>query len=260
MKRMGTGTAGLAAYALGMASFVLFAGFLINLPAGIGIDAPKSSGLATALLIDLGLLLLFAAQHSIMARPSFKRWWTTIVPESLERSVYVLFSALALSALVIFWQPLGGTIWDLRQTTIGVSLYVIYALGWIGLVVTTFYIDHFDLFGLRQVFLKLKGRPYTHLSFKVPGPYKFIRHPIYLGWFTIVWATPLMTVSHLIVAAGLTAYIIFAVRYEERDLIDTFGELYTMYREEVPRFIPVALRRTFGSAEELNSVSVSHVG
>ena len=166
--------------------------------AGFGVpktlDSPRETGLGAALAIDLGLLALFAVQHSVMARPAFKRWWTRLVPESAERSTYVLFSSLALILLFAYWEPLGGMVWNMTSTAGVITMYSLYAAGFALLLYVTFLIDHFDLFGLRQVWLQLRGRPYTTVPFVTPWLYRQVRHPLYIGWFMIVWATPVMTV------------------------------------------------------------------
>ena len=249
MKRTLIFSFGVVAYNLGMASLALFAAYLIGYPPGFGIDLKRDVSLIWALCVDALLIGVFAVQHSVMARPAFKRWLAKFLPTEMERSVYVLASALALVALVLLWEPLGGTVWDLRGSVAGTMLYVLHALGWLTVVSSTFFIDHFDLFGLRQVYLQLRGRAYTHLKFSLPGPYKIIRHPLYVGWFTVFWAAPLMSVSHLLLAAGLTAYILYAVRLEERDLVDIHGEHYRQYQERVPRFFP-ALVRTLSPHED----------
>jgi protein-S-isoprenylcysteine O-methyltransferase Ste14 len=184
---------------------------------------------------------LFAVQHSVMARPAFKRWWTRIVPEAAERSTYVLFSSLALIALFWFWQPMGGVIWEV-SAPLGVDIaYAIYAAGWALLLYCTFLIDHFDLFGLRQVWLQLVGRPFTPLAFKTPWLYRQMRHPLYVGWLMIFWATPRMTVTHLVFAVMTTAYILVAIQLEERDLIAAHPE-YAEYKKRVPMLVPIPKR------------------
>ncbi len=187
--------------------------------------------------MNLGLLALFSVQHSVMARPAFKSWWTRYVPEPAERSIYVLFSNLALIALFVLWQPMGVTVWRVDNPIGKIALYTAYALGWVLLLGSTFAINHFDLFGLRQVWLHLRGREYTALKFGTPVFYRHVRHPLYVGWFTIFWATPTMTVAHLVFAAATTAYILLAIRWEERDLVASHPE-YAEYRRKVPMFIP----------------------
>ena len=192
-----------------------------------------------ALGIDVLLLGIFAVQHSVMARPWFKRAWTRIVPEPAERSTYVLFSSLALIALFAFWQPLGGTVWNIENPTARLVMYQLFGLGFGVVLIATFLINHFDLFGLRQVWLYLIGKPYTQLSFGTPLFYKYVRHPLYVGWMMAFWFTPTMTGAHLLFAILTTAYMLAAIRWEEHDLIEVFGEKYARYRESVPMFIPI---------------------
>jgi len=238
LKRLLIFAYGLASYAVFFATFLYAIGFVGNFLVPRSIDGTPSTDFTTALLIDLGLLGLFAVQHSLMARPFFKRWFTRLVPESAERSTYVLFSSLALIAMFAFWQPLGGTVWDVTDPTGRVVLYVLFGFGWGLVLFATFLISHFDLFGLRQIWLQLMGRPYTALRFGTPGPYKLVRHPLYVGWFFAFWATPTMSVTHLVFALATTAYILIAIQLEERDLVDSLGDDYRRYREKVPMLIP----------------------
>jgi methanethiol S-methyltransferase len=233
---------GIACYAVFFATFLYALGFVGNFGVPRTIDGTPRVDLATALLTDLGLLLLFALQHSVMARPVFKRWLTKLVPESAERSTYVLASSLALIALFAWWQPIGGTVWEIDDPAWRAVSYAAFGFGWSLVLVSTFLINHFDLFGLRQVWLQLMGRPYTHLKFGTPGPYKLIRHPLYLGWFFAFWATPVMTATHLLFALATTGYILIAIQLEERDLIASLGDDYRRYRDRVPMIIP-GLRR-----------------
>jgi methanethiol S-methyltransferase len=202
-----------------------------------GMDAPPVSPLGTSLLVNLGLLGLFAVQHSVMARPAFKRVWTRIVPEPVERSTYVLASSLALILLFWLWRPLGGVVWDIQNPAGRAVMYAGFAFGWLLVLVTTFLLNHFELFGLRQVWLHLRGRAYTALPFKTPGPYRLLRHPLYVGWFFAFWATPTMTATHLLFAVMTTAYILIAIRLEEHDLVNALPE-YAEYRRRVPMLIP----------------------
>ena len=229
---------GLVCYAIFFATFLYALGFVGNFLVPVTMDGEPRMGTAQALAIDLGLLGLFAIQHSLMARPFFKRWLTRLIPESAERSTYVLASSLALIALFVFWQPLGGVIWDVRDPLWQAVLYALFAFGWLLVLVATFLINHFDLFGLRQVWLQLLGRPYRALKFGTPGPYKLVRHPLYLGWLFAFWATPTMTGTHLLFAFMTTAYILVAIQLEERDLVDALGEDYVQYRRKVPMIIP----------------------
>jgi protein-S-isoprenylcysteine O-methyltransferase Ste14 len=242
MKRSVIFLYGLACYAVFFATFLYAIGFIGNLWVPKSMDSPRDVALGTALLVNLGLLALFAVQHSVMARPAFKRWWTRLVPESAERSTYVLFSSLALIALFWFWQPMGGVVWDITSPAGMNVMYAIYFAGWALLLYVTFLIDHFDLFGLRQVWLQLVGKPFTPLTFKTPWLYRQVRHPLYVGWLMIFWATPRMTVAHLVFAIMTTAYILIAIQFEERDLIAAHPE-YADYKRRVPSLIPFTKRR-----------------
>jgi protein-S-isoprenylcysteine O-methyltransferase Ste14 len=220
------------------ATFLYALGFVGNLFVPRSIDGVPRTDFTTALLIDLGLLGVFAIQHSLMARPFFKRWFTRLIPEPAERSTYVLFSSLALIALFAYWQPLGGLVWNVGDAVGRAILYTLFGFGWTLVLVSTFLINHFDLFGLRQIWLQLRGVPYVPLKFGTPGPYRLVRHPLYVGWFFAFWATPVMTVTHLVFAVATTAYILIAIQLEERDLIDALGDDYRRYRERVPMIIP----------------------
>lgn len=228
---------GVTCYAIFLATFLYAIGFVGNLIVPKGIDSDPTMPLAQALVIDVLLLAVFALQHSVMARPAFKRWWTRRVPQSAERSTYVLFSSIALMVLFAFWQPLGGVVWNIQNPSGQVVLYALFLFGWSLVLVSTFLINHFDLFGLRQVWLQLVARPYRPLPFGTPGLYRVVRHPLYVGWFFAFWATPLMTVTHLLFAVATTAYILIAVWLEERDLMEAHPE-YAAYRQRVPMFLP----------------------
>ena len=233
MKRLAIFLYGIATYAVFFATFLYGIGFIGNLWVPKSIDSPRDVALGTALLVNLGLLALFAVQHSVMARPAFKRWWTRIVPEPAERATYVLFW---------FWQPMGGVVWSITSTGGTDAMYAIYAAGWLLLLYVTFLIDHFDLFGLRQVWLQLVGKPFTPVTFKTPWLYRQVRHPLYVGWLMIFWATPTMTVAHLVFAIMTTAYILVAIQFEEHDLIAAHPE-YVEYKKRVPSLIPFTKRR-----------------
>ena len=237
MKRFAIFVYGIVCYAVFFGTFLYAVGFIGNLWVPKTIDSPRDVALGRALAIDLALLAIFAVQHSVMARPRFKKWWTRIIPAAAERSTYVLFSSLALIALFWWWQPLGGQVWNFTSSAGVAWLYGLYAFGWLLLLYVTFLIDHFDLFGLRQVWRNLVGAPDRPVPFVTPWLYRRVRHPLYIGWFTIVWATPSMTVTHLVFAAMSTAYILVAIRFEERDLIAAHPE-YAEYRRRVPMLIP----------------------
>jgi protein-S-isoprenylcysteine O-methyltransferase Ste14 len=180
-----------------------------------------------------------------MARPKFKSWWTRIVPTAAERSTYVLFTCIALFALFAFWQPMGGVIWNVNNVIGEILLYGLFGLGWVTVLLATFLINHFDLFGLRQVWLELRGKQCTPLKLSTPWLYKYVRHPLYVGWFLVFWATPTMTAAHLMFAIVTTGYILVAIQLEERDLVTQYGAAYENYRKRVPMLFP----RLFRSSE-----------
>jgi protein-S-isoprenylcysteine O-methyltransferase Ste14 len=228
---------GTAAYAVFFATFLYAIGFVGNFAVPKSMDSPAEGPWSTALLIDAALLALFALQHSIMARPAFKRALTRVVSPVVERSTYVLASSLALIVLFWQWRPLGGVVWSV-ENEIGVALlYAGFAFGWGLVLVTTFAINHFDLFGLRQVWRHLLGQPQQGLKFVTPVLYRTVRHPLYVGWFFAFWCTPTMTVTHLFFAVMTTAYILIAIQLEERDLMHVHPE-YAEYRTRVPMLIP----------------------
>jgi protein-S-isoprenylcysteine O-methyltransferase Ste14 len=229
---------GAVSYVIFFGTFLYAIGFIGNFAVPKSMDSPAEGPWLTALLIDLGLLALFAVQHSVMARPAFKRVWTRLVPATVERSTYVLASSLALILLFWQWRPLGGVVWDV-QNEIGVALlYAGFAFGWALVLVTTFAISHFDLFGLRQVWRHLLGKPQQDLEFVMPVPYRIVRHPLYVGWFFAFWCTPTMTITHLVFAIMTTAYILIAIQFEERDLMTAHPE-YAEYRRHVPMLLPL---------------------
>jgi methanethiol S-methyltransferase len=242
MKRLSIFVYGVVCYAVFFATFLYAIGFVGNFGVPKSIDSAPQAPFLTALLIDLALLGLFAVQHSVMARPAFKRWWTRIVPESAERSTYTLLSSLALIALFAFWEPLGGTVWNVTSPVGRALLYGAFAFGWGLVLVSTFLINHFDLFGLRQVWLQLRGRPYRPLPFGTPVLYRYVRHPLYLGWLFAFWATPTMTLTHLVFAIATSAYILVAIQLEERDLVEAHPE-YEAYSRRVPMLVPFTKRR-----------------
>lgn len=229
---------GVVCYMAALATFAYLAAFLENFAVPRSIDSVPQSPLWIALVVDLGLLAVFGFQHSVMARPAFKAIWTKVIPQAAERSTYVWFSSVALFLLFWQWQPIGGVIWNIENAYCRSGLYVLYAVGWVTVLITTFLINHFDLFGLRQVALQLVGSPYTGLRFRTPGPYKLVRHPLYVGWLMVFWSTPTMTAAHLLFAVSLTTYILIAIQYEERDLVQTHRE-YAEYRKRVPMMVPI---------------------
>jgi methanethiol S-methyltransferase len=238
---------GVACYLAFLASFVYAIGFLGNFAVPKSIDSGPQSPFTQALAINALLLGLFAVQHSVMARPWFKAAWTRIVPNSVERSTYVLLSSVALFLLFWKWQPMGGVIWNVESAPGRFALDALFACGWMTVLITTFLINHFDLFGLRQVWLHLLGRTYTEIGFRTPGPYRFVRHPLYVGWLLVFWSAPIMTSAHLVFAIATTAYILVAIQLEERDLVRLHGE-YAEYRLRVPMILPVGSRKRSESA------------
>ena len=244
---------GALAYLLFLGTFLYAIAFVGNLPVPKTIDSGAAGPLVPALIINTLLLGLFAIQHSVMARPAFKRWWTRFVPESIERSTYVLFSSLALVALFAWWEPMGGVVWDAPAGLIRGSVIALYLFGWALLLYTTFLIDHFDLFGLKQVWRRSSGKPYQPPQFYTPSLYRIVRHPLYVGWLTIFWAAPTMTVAHLVFALATTAYILIAIQLEEHDLVEAFGDRYVSYRRVTPMLIPRLARRRAESRSAANS-------
>jgi protein-S-isoprenylcysteine O-methyltransferase Ste14 len=234
---------GVGCYVVALATFLYAAGFMGNFLVPRSLDAEPVGSFGPSLLMDVGLLVLFALQHSIMARPAFKRLLTRVIPEAAERSTYVLASSLAMFLLFWQWRPLGGVLWSIDSAAGRAAMYGLYGFGWALLLTVTFLINHFDLFGLRQVWLHLVRRPYTKLQFSTPGPYRLVRHPLYTGWLTIFWATPVMSAAHLLFAVITTAYILVAIRFEERDLVDLHPE-YADYRRRVPMLNPFGRRAT----------------
>ena len=254
-KRIAFFAYGSFSYLIFLATFLYAIGFIGNFGVPTTLDGAARGPLAVALLIDVGLLTLFATQHSIMARKWFKEWWTRSVPKPLERSTYVLFSSLALILLFWLWRPLGGVVWSVEEPVGRFVLRASFAFGWLTVLVSTFLINHFDLFGLRQVWLYLRGRSYTTLNFGTPGPYRLVRHPLYVGWLFAFWSTPTMTFAHLLFAIATTAYILLAIQFEERDLVREHGESYEAYRRSVPMLIPF-IRRNRGS-KSVEQISIS---
>jgi methanethiol S-methyltransferase len=245
---------GVIAYAIFFATFCYAAGFVGNLvvPKSIDVGIPPSAvgePLALSIFVNVLLLGVFAIQHSVMARPAFKRWWTRIVPPAAERSTFVLLASLALLFMVLEWRPLPGTVWDLSGSSAGALLHGIYALGWGLVLVATFQIDHFELFGLKQAWQSLSGRAAPTPAFRTPLFYRHVRHPIYLGFLLGFWGTPVMSAGHLLFAAVTSAYILIGIRFEERDLLAQFGQRYRSYRQQVGMLLPRLGRRRGSRAE-----------
>jgi protein-S-isoprenylcysteine O-methyltransferase Ste14 len=237
---------GAACYLIFLATFLYAIAFVGGFAVPTRLDDPRQSSLATALLIDAALLALFAIQHSVMARRWFKERWTQIVPWTIERSTYVLCASLALILLFWQWRPIGIPIWSVENEIARTALWTLFAAGWATVLTVTFLINHFDLFGLRQVWLPLIGRPYTRVSFRTPLPYRFVRHPLYFGFLLAFWMTPTMTLAHLVFALATTAYIVLAIQFEERDLVAEHGAAYEEYRRNVPMLLPAPRARSVG--------------
>jgi protein-S-isoprenylcysteine O-methyltransferase Ste14 len=229
---------GVVSYAMFFATFCYAAGFVGDFLVPKTMDSTPTNSFGVSLAINACLLGLFAVQHSVMARPAFKRVLTRLVPEAAERSTYVLFSSLALILLFWQWQPMGGIVWQVGNPIGKLLLHAGFGFGWLLVLVATFLINHFDLFGLRQVWKFFRGIPYRPLKFVTPGPYKLVRHPLYVGWLCAFWFTPTMTVAHLVFAIATTAYILIAIQLEERDLVDLHGRDYLEYRKRTPMLVP----------------------
>ena len=247
MKRILSLVYGVICYAAFLGTILYAIGFVGNMVVPKTIDSEPEASLTKALLVNGSLLLLFALQHSIMARPAFKRRWTRIIPSELERSSFVLLSSACLILMMWLWQPIGGVVWSVDDRVVQTVLTVLYLAGWGIVFISTFLINHFDLFGLRQVWLYFNGKPYTPLPFRLPGFYRLVRHPLYLGFLIAFWCTPVMTVAHLLFAILTTGYILVAIQFEERDLIAHFGEKYREYKKWAPMLIPFSKRRSGSS-------------
>jgi len=232
---------GALCYAFFLSVFLYAIGFVGNLLVPTSIDVGPESPLAEALIIDVVLLGVFAFQHSIMARPAFKRWWTRFIPEPIERSTYVLFASSALALLLWQWRPITPVVWSLDGVA-AIVMQVVFWAGWALVLLSTFLINHFELFGLRQVWQNLTRAKRSDPAFRTPLFYRVVRHPLYLGFILAFWATPVMTAGHLLFAAATTAYILIAIQLEERDLISVFGQTYTDYRKRVSMLIPLPRR------------------
>lgn len=254
MRRFAFFAYGATCYVMFLGVFLYAIGFMGNFAVPTTLDGELTGSLLTAMLINAALLSVFAVQHSVMARPWFKSWWTKFVPVPIERSTYVLFSNAAMILLFAFWKPMGGTLWNVDGTA-RIVLYALFGLGWLTVLYATFLVNHFDLFGMRQVTLYLLNKPYTQLPFREPSLYKHVRHPLYVGWIMVFWFTPTMTISHLLFAIATTAYILIAIQFEERDLSKALPG-YSEYRKRVPMLVP-SVKFASQSAKRISENAIS---
>jgi protein-S-isoprenylcysteine O-methyltransferase Ste14 len=234
---------GVVAYGFTLFALLYLIGFVGNLIVPKSIDSGAAGPLLQSVIVDTILIGLFAIQHSVMARQGFKRWWTRIVPPSVERSTYVLSASFALLILYWQWQPIPALVWTVHNPAAAAVLEGIFWLGWVVLVASTFLLNHFELFGLRQVFARLFGKPPSDAKFRAPLLYRYVRHPIYLGVLLAVWATPAMTAGHLLFSVVITGYILIGIQLEEYDLIQQFGDQYRRYRQHAAMLVPLPGRK-----------------
>lgn len=226
-------------YAIFFATFLYLIGFVGNVPVlSRTVDVGPPASAPVAVLVDAGLIALFGLQHSVMARQGFKRAWTRIVPQPLERSVYVVMASAMLIILFAFWRPIAGDVWTVESAAGAALLWALFASGWLIVLLSTFLINHFELFGLQQAWFHARGRMAASPRFRTPLFYKLVRHPLYSGFIIAFWATPRMTLGHLLLAAGMSIYILIAIRHEERDLVDLFGDDYERYRRTTGMLAP----------------------
>lgn len=246
MKRILALCYGVVTYLLFLATLLYAIAFVGDFQAPTTVDSGKPASTLAAIGIDAVLLGLFALQHSVMARPAFKRKWTRLVTWHLERTTFVLAATLALALIFWQWRPIPAIVWDVRGTALGSALNVLFWVGWAVLLWSTFLIDHFELFGLEQVWTYVQGREEFHRpAFKTPLFYQWVRHPLYLGFLIAFWSAPVMTIGHLLFSVATTGYILVGVYFEERDLVRVFGDVYLEYKRRVPMLIPVGKRYAY---------------
>lgn len=245
MSRVATLLFAVLCYAIFFATFLYLIVFVGGFAfAGRTVDLGPSAPVLPSAVIDVALIALFGFQHSIMARPAFKANWTKIVPPPAERSVYVLAASIALMVLFIGWRPIGGIVWQVSNPSLQLLIWPLFWIGWSTVLVSTFLINHFELFGLQQAWFHVRGREAAPPQFRQPLFYKWVRHPLYLGFFLAFWATPAMSAGHLLLAAGISVYVFVAIRYEEHDLTELFGDDYRRYRSDVGMLTPRLRRRS----------------
>ena len=247
---------GVICYIIFLGTFVYAMGFVTNLIVPTSIDSLPTAPLGYALLVNTLLLGVFAVQHSGMARQGFKKVWTRIVPEPAERSTYVLFASVALLLMFWLWEPIGGVVWEVENETGRAVLTALSLMGFGIVLISTFLINHADLFGLRQVYLYARHEEYRSLGFRTPALYNFVRHPIYLGFVIAFWAAPTMTIAHLVFAVATTAYILIAIQLEERDLVRSHGGTYQAYRQRVSMLVPMPPRNEPAPTSKREKVSI----
>jgi protein-S-isoprenylcysteine O-methyltransferase Ste14 len=245
MSRAATLLFAILAYAIFFATFLYLVVFVGDFSfAGQTVDVGPQAPAVTAAIIDVALIALFGLQHSVMARQGFKRWWTRIVPPPIERSVYVLAASIALMILFLFWHPIDSIVWNVKNPILVNIIWLLFWAGWATVLLSTFLINHFELFGLQQAWFHLRGREADGPKFRQPLLYKWVRHPLYLGFFLAFWAAPEMTAGHLLLALGVSVYMLIAIRYEEHDLVNLFGKDYELYREQAGMLTPRFRRRS----------------
>src|SRR4029079_5650978 len=242
-KRLAFFIYGAVCYLIFFATFLYAIGFIGNVLVPKSIDSGRTESLLKALLINAGLLGVFAIQHSVMARQWFKRAWTKVAPQVVERSTYVLLSSVAMLFMFWQWRPIGGVVWNVKNAAGQLLLFGVFWAGWGTVLWSPALISHFDLFGLRQVYLYLCKQPYTSPGFRTPALYNVVRHPLYLGWLMVFWGAPIMTVAHMVFTLATTAYIFIAIQLEERDLLKIHGDDYLKYRRRIPMILPLKFNK-----------------